>query len=648
MKFIKFFLIAILAVFLNAAPTYDEEAVFIKEKFAECLNEYKNGNNDRARELTQEAYFSHFENLEAGIRINLGQKKAYAMEKKFGDIRKAIKAQKPAEQIEAIINKLNGEISEILPVIKSGKKLVAQKSDDGGLKAAGITQNSENLAEISAENLNNPWNALYENIVKELEIAKQAHAKGDKEGIINALNKVKFDFYRNQKLEIAIRQYNSQNLDQMIQQILGSAIAKNTDLSESGFETHAKDIDDLIKTAIAKLPEKSYALAPEILSENSEEVAEFTDFSPTIENIKTKMAEVLALYESGEIKKAVSVAQDIYFDEYEASGMELKVGTIDNDMKLATEASFSAIASLVQSKAGVEKIKAAQEKLFSQLEQSLEKIGASSSPISLFIFALTIILREGFEALIIVAAVVAYLIKTGNSQKLSIVYSSLSLAIVLSFVTAWVVNLLFTNAAQSREILEGVTILIAVGLLFYVGFWLLSNANSKKWSEYIKSNVSESLSKGDKMALWWTVFLAVYREGAEIVLFYQALIFDAQKIGALDMIAYGFLVGTIILAVTFMVFKIFSIKIPIRPFFLITSIIIFYMSIVFVGKGVMELVEGKVFVPETISGIPTIPWLGIYPYLESLVPQILMLIALFAGILIMKKREKLNLIKENR
>lgn len=624
MKIFKILFIFFLPIALFCAD-YDAEVLAIKDKFDKSLSEYKAGNNDVARQLVQEAYFGHFENLEAGIRINLGQKKAYAMEKKFGDIRKAIKSEKPLDEVTNLIHNLLGEIDEILPVIKEGKRLVAEKQ--------------HSAPDVSApSNDANPWNNLYLQIVSELNNAKIAYEKGDKTKIISILNKVKFDIYRNQKLEIAIRQYSGQSMDAMIQQILSNAISKNITLSAESFQTHLKDVDDLVRTAIAKLPESSYKLAPEnLLPSEDEDVS--VDFTQVSTNIRSKMAEVLELYKNGEIKQAVSLAQDIYFDEYEASGMELKVGTMDNTLKLETEASFSAIASLIQSRASIDKIIAAQNELFAQLDISAQKASKSSSPMNLFILALTIILREGLEALIIVAAVVAYLIKTGNSNKLSIVYSSFSVAVVLSFFTAWVVNLLFTNAAQSREILEGATMLIAVVLLFYVGFWLLSNAGSKKWNKYIQGKISQSLSKGDKTALWWVTFLAVYREGAETVLFYQALIFDAQRIGAINMIIYGFLVGCVILAILFIIFKMFSVKIPLRAFFLITSAIIFYMAIVFTGKGVMELVEGKVFVPTIIPQMPTITWLGIYPYLQSLIPQILMLLALIVGVWIMKKRE---------
>ena len=215
------------------------------------------------------------------------------------------------------------------------------------------------------------------------------------------------------------------------------------------------------------------------------------------------------------------------------------------------------------------------------------------------------------------------------------------MAILLSLVTAYAVNLIFgaQMAGQSREILEGAVMLIAVFLLFYVGFWLLSNAGAKKWSHYIAGQVEGSLSSGDGKTLWWTVFLAVYREGAETVLFYTALIFDAKSSGAISMVGLGFLVGLVALIIVYLIIKYFSLKIAIKPFFLITSAIIFYMSIVFVGKGVMELVEGKLFVPTILGGFPTITWLGLYPYVESLAPQTIMIIALIGGILYMKKKQ---------
>ena len=131
----------------------------------------------------------------------------------------------------------------------------------------------------------------------------------------------------------------------------------------------------------------------------------------------------------------------------------------------------------------------------------------------------------------------------------------------------------------------------------------------------------------------------MFREGAETVLFYQSLIFDAKDSSGYSAIGAGFVIGLVILLVVYFVFKKFSIKIPIKPFFIFTSAIIFYMSIVFVGKGLMEFVEGKIFVPTKIEGFPTIEWLGIYPYYESLVPQAIMIAALIIGVIIMKNKQ---------
>lgn len=621
---------------------YDGEAVAIKNKFEEVVRLYKEGKNQEARQLTQQAYFGHFENLEAGVRINLGQKKSYAMEKQFGDIRKAIKNEKPVEEIQGLIDNLNNEIIEILPTIKSGHKLVAEKSDDGGLSAAGMNETNKNDKNMQiVANSDNPWIFVQDEFLKELQNAKDAYVKKDDEAIKNALNKAKFDIYRNKKLEIAIRRYDSSQMDQMIQQIIGNVLKENINLDERKFNQSIKDIDELVRTAVAKLPSESYSLAPKIEIAETEENSQ--DFSPVVKNIKDKMANVLTLYENGNIDDAMSEAGDIYFDEYEASGMEAIIGAKKSQLKTDTEASFSKILALIGAKADKSEIVSAQNKLFEQLENSLE-LTKKSSNWDLFLYALIIILREGFEALIIVTAVIAYLIKTGNSKHLGIVYSSLSVAVILSLVTAYAINLIFGSqmAGQSREILEGVVMLIAVLLLFYVGFWLLSNAGAKKWSSYIQGQVTNSLSSGDSKTLWWTVFLAVYREGAETVLFYMALIFDAKSSSALSMVGLGFGIGLVALLIIYFIMKVFSLKIPIKPFFIITSAIIFYMSIVFVGKGVMELVEGKLFVPTTIQGFPTITWLGIYPYYESLVPQIILILALIVGIFIMKNKKNDN------
>ncbi|WP_291939498.1 FTR1 family protein [Campylobacter sp.] len=640
MKFFKFAILALIFPFcmLLAQTDYRAEAAAIKEKFAQAVKFYVDGNNSEARKITQEAYFGHFENLEAGIRINLSQKKSYDMEKQFGDIRKAIKAEKPLNEIQAMIDNLNREIDEVLPVIESGHRLVAEYQD-GGDGSTSVPASGGNSA---ASGTTSPWMSVYTEFKTELDNAKAAFDKKDTAALKAALNRAKFDIYRNERLEEAVRKYVSSQTDQSIQQIIGNLLREDADTDKSKFDEAINALDNLALKAVNDLPQESYSIAPQTaLAQSDTSEDEGKDFTPIVQNIKDKMAKVLQLYESGKVDDAIDESGNIYFDEYEESGMENIVGAKNTQLKLDTEASFNKISALMRAGASKEQIVAAQNKLFDQLTQSLE-LTKKSSNWDLFLYAFIIILREGFEALIIVAAVIALLIKSGNSRHLNIVYSALGVAVVLSIATAYGLNYIFgsENAGQTREVMEGAVMLIAVVLLFYVGFWLLSNASSKKWSAYIQGQISNSLSSGDSKMLWWTVFLAVYREGAETVLFYLALLFDAKSPAATSMVAAGFVAGLAALIIVYIVIKKFSLKIAIKPFFIATSVIIFYMSVVFVGKGVMELVEGKVFVPTVIDGLPTITWIGFYPYVQSLVPQAVMIVLLIVGILILKNKQK--------
>ncbi|MBR8461611.1 FTR1 family protein [Campylobacter sp. faydin G-105] len=641
--------IALLIPFVLFAKNEDFAQVADQIKIAldKVVTEYKAGNVAQAVSDTQNAYFGLFEDIEGAIRINLGQKKAYKMEKQFGDIRKAIKANEPVDGIQTRIDKLNAEITEVLPVILTGHRLVGEYSDAPTMDTTSLDTSS----------FIPQWKLVFENISKNLTDALAYYDNDKKDEARRAIEDAKFINYRNTKLEIAVRQHldSGKSLDADIQRKMNEAIKGTSNgISKDDFKNKLNEITKLVYDATAKLPAQTASIAVVDMSDIEEEINTSTDYSPVVKNINDKTVAAIALFVSGDATKAMGDVQDIYFDEFEASGMENKVGAIDVNLKTAIEGTFSAIVAAMKSGVSESELKALADKLSSQLNTALEKTSASSSPWALFIWALTIILREGFEALIIVAAVVAYLVKTGNLAKMNrVVYSSVGVAIVLSFVMAWLMNVMFGAAAgQKRELLEGITMLVAVALLFYVGFWLLSNAGAKKWSGYIQSQVNESLSNNSATALWWTVFLAVFREGAETVLFYQALIFDAKDAAGYSMIAGGFVIGVVVLLIVYYIFKIFAIKIPIKPFFIFTSAIIFYMSIVFVGKGVMELVEGKIFIPTTISGL-NFPewmgnWLGLHPYYESLVPQILMIITLVVGIIIMKSKQKQSILKETK
>jgi len=243
-----------------------------------------------------------------------------------------------------------------------------------------------------------------------------------------------------------------------------------------------------------------------------------------------------------------------------------------------------------------------------------------------FFQSLLIILREGFEAILVIGAVVAFLIKTGHREKLRSIWFGAILGLLASAATAFLLKGVFAYMPGSRSIVEGVTMLIAVAVLFSVSYWLISKVEAAKWQQFIHEKVNRSVEEGGGKALALVAFLAVYREGAETALFYQALFSEGNVAIPLSL---GILVGFALLAVIFTLFYRFGIRIPLRPFFTATSVLLYYMAFVFMGKGISELQEGNIIPITVLPNFPHAPSLGIFPSVETVAGQGL-LIALFA------------------
>jgi high-affinity iron transporter len=238
-----------------------------------------------------------------------------------------------------------------------------------------------------------------------------------------------------------------------------------------------------------------------------------------------------------------------------------------------------------------------------------------------------IIVREGFEAILVIGAIVAFLIKTGHRERLRSIWTGVTLAVVASAVTAIVLKTLLAAMPASREFIEGATLLIAVAVLFSVSYWLISKVEAAKWQQFIKEKVSTALDHGGGRALAFVAFLAVYREGAETALFYQALFNEGPRV--VLPISLGIAAGAVALAVIFTLFYRFGVRIPLRPFFSVTSVLLYYMAFVFMGKGIRELQEGNIIPLSAIRGFPHIEALGLYPSWQGVLSQFALLL-LFA------------------
>lgn len=248
-----------------------------------------------------------------------------------------------------------------------------------------------------------------------------------------------------------------------------------------------------------------------------------------------------------------------------------------------------------------------------------------------FMAAFGLTLREGLEAILVIAAIIAYLVKTDNKKHLKAVYIGAVAGIVFSMVLAVGFNMIAASIGEaqsgaSQEIFEGVTMFIATAVLFYVSNWMLSKSETEVWNKYIKDQVDSSITKGNVYTLVFTSFLAVSREGAELILFFQGMRSNIANSPYHMWLGLG--VAVVVLVFVYILITKLSIRLPLKPFFMATSILMFILCMSFVGKGVFELQEadviGRTIIP-AMNGF-NIDFLGIYDRVENLLAQVILLI----------------------
>ena len=342
---------------------------------------------------------------------------------------------------------------------------------------------------------------------------------------------------------------------------------------------------------------------------------------------KGLLEEALMLYCKGEQQRARGIVSTAYFDVFEGKGLEALLATRSSRAKIEMESIFGKIISLMRTGASQDQVEQEFQRLITRLGEAAKLLETEEpSPWRALLNSLFIILREGFEAILIISALTAYLIKTGNDNKVKVVYQGAGLALLASIFTAFLIQSIFVQNPAGQEIMEGATMLLAAIVLFYVSYWLTSKAEAAKWRAFIQEKVKVSLSQGSLFALGFTAFLAVYREGAETVLFYQALLASGEGLDT-GLIWLGFLLGSGTLAGVFFIFKLGSVRIPIRLFFTLTSIFLYYLAFSFTGQGIIEFQVGGLISATPVAFIPQIDFLRIYPTVESLTCQGILLAA---------------------
>ena len=612
---------------LFAQDNYQQWVFDITNRLNNTEQLIKENKIDDAKTEVQMAYFEIFENLEGPIRINFSAQKSYQMEATFGEIRKMIGEGKPMSEIQAKIEGLKKELQEVLPSLIEGHQLNA----DG---QHGVYDNAE---------IKPYWQQSFKTIDDLVAQAITYYENGDFSNAKKTFQQAQYDGYKNSEMEMSVRTNRSSEISSAINQQFYNLIRLSEQpdqMTEIAYQSTQllQDIEEQLPN-LPTTREEQNAQAMQSDAQTANDNAD-QDWAKISTDINQRIQQAIVLYQQGDAKKAMLSVQDTYFDVFENSGMENKIGSRDSNFKAELEGYFTRLVSLMKAGEG-DKLQDQAVGLSQNLAKAVEMLqGGEQSDWSMFLYSLLIILREGLEALLIVAAIVAYMVKNNHHDKLPVIRQSVYVALAASVVTAFIFQLIFENSGQNRELLEGFTMIIAVFMLFSMSYWLLSKVEAQNWKHYLEGKLSTALTAGSLFGLWVTSFLAIYREGAETVLFYYALIGDAKSAVSLAYLFAGFVSGAILLAICYFIMRYSVVKLPLKPFFMFTGSFMYVMAFVFAGKSVLELIEGKLFEPTLVAGVPEISWLGVYPYVETLVPQAILILAAIFAFFVMKYQSK--------
>ena len=253
-----------------------------------------------------------------------------------------------------------------------------------------------------------------------------------------------------------------------------------------------------------------------------------------------------------------------------------------------------------------------------------------------FVDAMFILLREGVEALLIVLALVSSLKAANQKKGLRWVYAGAAAGILASVVIAFILQALFpaVSSGTNREILEGFVGIFAVVMMIGIGFWLHSKSSLKSWKNYIDRKMDIVLSTGSFISMFVLSFLAVFREGAETILFYVGIL----PLISLQNLIIGVVSAILILILIALVLIYASSKIKIHQVFFVLTWTIYFLAFKMLGTSIHMLQVVGILPLHVIRFIPTVEVLGIYANIEVFVSQLILIIIIVIATL--KRKNK--------
>lgn len=346
----------------------------------------------------------------------------------------------------------------------------------------------------------------------------------------------------------------------------------------------------------------------------------------------------VASFRSGDRAAASAAALSAYLDGFEL--VESSLAAMDAGLMRRVESDMMALRQVIGSSdataADVERRGA--RVLDGLAEAEALASGSSLTPAVTFASSLVILLREGLEAILVLAAIAAFLVRTGRRDAFRYLHAGWIGALALGVAT-WAASVwLLDISGATRELTEGLTALFAAVMLFYVGFWMHRKMNAQRWSAFLREHVGKALEGGTLWTLALVSFLAVYREVFETVLFYQALWAQSSAGGGTAVLAGAGTAALLLVVASWLIFRL-GVRLPLKQFFGVSAAVMIVLAVILAGKGVAALQEAGSLSASPVNFLPRIDLLGIYPNWQVLAVQIGLVAAAIALVVYNRRSE---------
>jgi high-affinity iron transporter len=344
--------------------------------------------------------------------------------------------------------------------------------------------------------------------------------------------------------------------------------------------------------------------APSALASNGDAISR-AEAVRQLSKVRDSIDETLALVKDGRNEEAYAQAKTGYLDHFEFVEVPLRVAA--PDLTGDAETKFAEIRGLITSRAPSEQIRTSiveLRRLIDDTERKLTDTGFDAASVVAG-QSFLIVFREGLEAVLLLTALLGYLDAAKATRFRKPILLGMGLAVLATALTFLLLRAVLAVLPVGREVLEAATAIAAVAVLLYVSFWLIVRLEHKRWMEFLRSRVFTAVSLGSSTALVLVGFTALYREGFETALLYQALVEFGQGLGM--WILVGLAAGVVALAlVSFLIFRLGR-ALPVKVMLTGAVVLLMATSVAFLGNAVRSLQTADLVGLTPLDGWPQVP-----------------------------------------